>query len=109
MKKEDNQEMEISFVKTMDIAKEVGKSRKEGQILVGFAAETESLVKNAKKKLEEKNLDLIVANDVTKEGAGPEVDTNIATLVYKDGKIEKLPLMRKEELAAEILTRLAKM
>ncbi len=108
MKKENKQEMEISFVKTTDIAKEVGKRRKDGQILVGFAAETEDLLVNAKSKLKDKNLDLIVANDITKEGAGPEVDTNIVSLISRDGKVENLPQMKKEALAEEILTRLAK-
>jgi len=84
-----------------DILRELG-MKKNGQILVGFAAETESLIANAKKKLREKNLDLIVANDVTKEGSGFDGDTNIATLLDRRGAVHPLPLMSKDELADRI-------
>ena len=69
---------------------------------MGFAAETETLVANAKKKLREKNLDLIVANDVTKQGSGFDSDTNVATLLDRDGHVRPLPLMSKDELADRI-------
>jgi len=88
---------------TVDILAELGKKKRKGQILVGFAAETQDLIKNAKKKLREKNLDLIVANDVSKKGAGFEVDTNIATILFKDGKKKRLPQMTKAELSEQIL------
>ena len=88
-----------------DILKELG-AKKNGQILVGFAAETEELVANAKKKLREKNLDLIVANDVTAEGSGFEGDTNVATILDRKGNVQPLPLMTKEELADRIYNHL---
>ncbi|MBI3001476.1 MAG: bifunctional phosphopantothenoylcysteine decarboxylase/phosphopantothenate--cysteine ligase CoaBC [Deltaproteobacteria bacterium] len=84
-----------------DILRELGE-RKNGRILIGFAAETEALVKNATKKLREKHLDLIVANDVTQEGSGFEGDTNVATLMDRKGAVHSLPLMSKEELADRI-------
>lgn len=84
-----------------DILRELG-ARKNGQILIGFAAETGELVANASKKLREKNLDLIVANDVTQEGSGFGGDTNIATLLDRKGAVRSLPLMSKEELADRI-------
>lgn len=84
-----------------DILRELG-MRKNGQILIGFAAETEALVANAKKKLREKNLDLIVANNVTQEGSGFDGDTNAATLLDRKGAVQPLPLMTKDELADRI-------
>lgn len=84
-----------------DILRELG-ARKNGQFLVGFAAETEALVSNAKKKLREKKLDLIVANDVTREGSGFDADTNAATLLDRTGAVRRLPLMSKGELADRI-------
>lgn len=84
-----------------DILRELG-ARKDGRILIGFAAETEELVANARKKLREKNLDLIVANDVTQEGSGFDSDTNVATLLDRRGTVRSLPLMSKEDLAEQI-------
>jgi phosphopantothenoylcysteine decarboxylase/phosphopantothenate--cysteine ligase len=84
-----------------DILAEAGK-RKNSRILVGFAAETENLLQGAREKLEKKNLDLIVANDVTLPGAGFEVDTNIVKLLDRSGKVEELPLMTKDDLADRI-------
>ncbi|OGQ79977.1 MAG: phosphopantothenoylcysteine decarboxylase [Deltaproteobacteria bacterium RIFCSPLOWO2_12_FULL_60_19] len=84
-----------------DILKELG-AKKNGRMLIGFAAETEELVANAKKKLREKNLDIIVANNVAEEGSGFERDTNIATLLDRTGSVQPLPLMTKEELADRI-------
>jgi len=93
--------VQISLKPNPDILKEIG-TKKDGKILVGFAAETDTLVDNAKKKLREKNLDLIVANDVTKQGSGFDSDTNIATLLDRDGHVRSLPLMAKDELANHI-------
>lgn len=87
-----------------DILQEAGQ-RKEKQLLIGFAAETERLLVNARKKLAEKNLDLIVANDVSLPGAGFAVDTNIVKLIDRSGKIEELALMGKEDLADRLLDR----
>jgi phosphopantothenoylcysteine decarboxylase/phosphopantothenate--cysteine ligase len=70
---------------------------------VGFAAETGDLVANARKKLEQKNLDLIVANDVTQAGAGFDVDTNIVRILGRDGSVEELPLLSKDEVAHRLL------
>jgi phosphopantothenoylcysteine decarboxylase/phosphopantothenate--cysteine ligase len=84
-----------------DILKELG-TRKNGRILVGFAAETGSLIANAKRKLREKRLDMIVANDVTEEGGGFDADTNAATIVGRQGDVHPVPLMSKNELADRI-------
>ena len=73
--------------------------------MVGFAAETNDVLQNAQKKLAKKNLDLIVANDVTAPGAGFDVDTNIVTFVTQDG-LEKLPKMKKAEVADALLDRI---
>jgi len=93
--------LKLNLKPNPDILRELG-MRKNGQILIGFAAETESLVDNAKKKLREKNLDLIVANDVTEQGSGFDGDTNVATLLDRTGTIHPLPLMSKDELADRI-------
>ena len=90
------------MVENPDIAKAVGQRKQPGQVLVGFAAETQNVLANAQNKLEKKNLDLIVANDVTAEGAGFGVDTNIVTLITKDGATP-LPMMSKREVADRIL------
>jgi phosphopantothenoylcysteine decarboxylase/phosphopantothenate--cysteine ligase len=84
-----------------DILEELGK-RKDGKVLIGFAAETDELLANAAKKLRDKNLDIIVANDVTKEGSGFEGDTNAATILDKHGVIRSLPVMSKDELSDQI-------
>ena len=89
-----------------DILAEAG-SHKKSQILVGFAAETENLLASSREKLKQKNLDLIVANDVTLPGAGFGVDTNIVKIIDRDGKVGELPLMAKEDLADRILDRIA--
>ena len=93
--------LKLNLKPNPDILRELG-MRKNGQILIGFAAETESLVANAKKKLREKNLDLVVANDVTEQGSGFDGDTNVATLLDRTGAIHPLPLMSKDELADRI-------
>ena len=74
--------------------------------MVGFAAETQDLIANAMAKLENKGLDLIVANDVTAADAGFEVDSNRVTLLWADGTDEKLPLMKKTEVAETLISRL---
>ena len=78
-------------------------------MLVGFAAETENIEKNASDKLNKKNLDMIVVNDVKQQGAGFGYDTNIAKILYKNGRIEALPQMLKTELANKILDRILEM
>ena len=98
----------LELERNPDILLEVGKC-KGRRIVVGFAAETENLLQNARRKLEEKNLDLIVANDVTLPEAGFEADTNIVKFLDRSGKVEELPLMTKEELADHILNRIAQL
>ena len=104
LKKQGDGALTLTFVPTPDVAKAVGKGKRDGQILVGFAAETETAVENARKKLDSKHLDMIVANDVTQPGAGFDVDTNIATIITHQ-QAESLPIMTKKALADEILTR----
>jgi phosphopantothenoylcysteine decarboxylase / phosphopantothenate---cysteine ligase len=96
----------LELESTPDILKEAGR-QKGKRIFVGFAAETQNLLQNARQKLTEKNLDLIVANDVSLPGAGFAVDTNIVKFLYPSGKVEEMPLMSKEELADCLLDRLA--
>ncbi len=91
-----------------DILKELGQKR-TNHILVGFAAETSDLTEKAETKLREKNLDLIVANDVTQAGAGFGVDTNIVKIIDAEGKIKSLPLMSKDEVANIILDQVVKL
>ena len=102
LKKQDGLPLMVELVENPDIAAAVGKAKRPGQVLVGFAAETEHLMENAACKLERKNLDMIVANDVSQPGAGFNVDTNIATLLTHDGARE-CPLQSKAALAQDIL------
>ena len=92
----------LELVRTPDILKGLGEA-KGGRVLVGFAAETEDLVANARKKLEAKSLDLVVANDVTAAGAGFGGDTNAVVLVRRDGGRVDVPLASKREVAERIL------
>jgi phosphopantothenoylcysteine decarboxylase/phosphopantothenate--cysteine ligase len=93
--------IELRLEPNPDILKELG-AAKDGRLLIGFAAETEELTANAAKKLTEKNLDMIVANDVAQEGSGFDGDTNIATILDRTGATRALPLMSKDELADRI-------
>jgi phosphopantothenoylcysteine decarboxylase/phosphopantothenate--cysteine ligase len=101
IKKENKDELTIELVKNPDILKFVGENKKPNQVIVGFSAETENVLENSQKKLEAKNADLIVANNVLEEGAGFDVDTNIVTLISKE-KVENLPKMSKSEVAKRI-------
>ena len=94
----------VELVPNPDIAAALGERKRAGQTLVGFAAETNDVVANAQGKLRRKSLDLIVANDVTRAGAGFDVDTNIITLIDA-GSTRELPLMTKREAADKILDR----
>ncbi|MBR4081543.1 MAG: bifunctional phosphopantothenoylcysteine decarboxylase/phosphopantothenate--cysteine ligase CoaBC [Clostridia bacterium] len=102
LKKDGGAPMTLELVENPDIAAAVGRMKQPGQTLVGFAAETHDVLANARKKLAKKNLDMIVANDVSQPGAGFNVDTNIATLITADGMTE-CPLRTKRELADDIL------
>lgn len=97
--------LDVRLEPNPDILEELGQ-RKDGKLLVGFAAETGNLDANAEKKLRDKNLDMIVANDVTQEGSGFDGDTNIATIFDRRGASRSLPLMSKDELADQIFDHL---
>jgi phosphopantothenoylcysteine decarboxylase/phosphopantothenate--cysteine ligase len=100
--KKKSETMLLELERTPDILQYLG-DHKEDQFLVGFAAETENLLPNAAAKLSGKHLDLLVANDLKEDGAGFGVDTNVAALLYPDGRQVKLPKMTKHELAGRIL------
>ena len=100
--KKGGSELTLTLVPTPDILSELGRI-KETRILVGFAAETSRVLENARAKLEAKNLDLLVVNDVTESGAGFEVDTNIVTLLFRDGREIKLGKLTKLDVAHAIL------
>ncbi len=93
----------VELVPTPDVLSTVAKSRAPGMILVGFAAETANVVEGARRKLEEKDLDLVVANNILDEGAGFAVDTNRVTFVRRNREVLELPLLSKAEVAARIL------
>ena len=101
--KKDADTMTLELVKTPDILAEV-----QGDFIrVGFAAESEDVVANARKKLDKKKLDLIIANDITAAGSGFGADTNKVTIIDKNGKVENLPLLTKREVADKILDKVA--
>ena len=108
IKKEGKDTLTLELKKTPDILSEVSKRRKDGQLVIGFAAETSDVITYAKIKMGKKNLDMVVANDITATGAGFNTDTNIATIITKSGQTE-LPLMSKREMADRILDELIKL
>ena len=93
----------LRLVPTPDILEEVGRRKKPGQVLVGFAAETSDLASNALKKLRRKNLDMVVANRIGAEGEGFEAETNRALVLDREGRRSELPLMPKGRMAGAIL------
>lgn len=99
--KKTSNSLNLELVENQDIIKYFG-SIKNKQAIIGFAAETDNLIENANKKLNEKNLDYIIANDLTKWGAGFDVDTNVASIISKD-EVKNLDIMPKSELANKIL------
>lgn len=101
-------EFNVEMVKNPDILKDLG-SKKKNQILVGFCMETENLEENALKKLESKNLDMIVANSLTTSGAGFKSDTNIVTLITKTKEKNELPIMSKDEVAHVIFDKVSEL
>ena len=109
IKKDGREFMILELKKTPDILSEVSKKRPEGMLVVGFAAETADVIEYARSKMKKKKLDLVVANDVTKNGAGFNSDTNIATiLTHLGGKLD-LPLMPKREVADKLLDQIVKL
>lgn len=98
----------INLVKNPDILRELGQKKKH-QLLIGFAAETQDLMLHAQNKLIKKNLDMIVANDVTLPGAGFNIDTNIVKIIYKNGEIEELPQLSKRQVADILMDKISAM
>lgn len=109
IKKDGRDFMILELKKTPDILSEVSKNRPEGMLVVGFAAETTDVVGYARSKMKKKQLDLVVANDITKDGAGFNTDTNIATILTHLGGKHDLPLMSKREMADKILDHVVKL
>jgi phosphopantothenoylcysteine decarboxylase/phosphopantothenate--cysteine ligase len=99
--------MNIPLKRTNDILKYLGAHKRNGQFLCGFSMETEHMLENSKAKLEKKNVDMIVANNLKTSGAGFGTDTNVVTLITRE-QIEELPLMSKDEVAHAILDRIFK-
>lgn len=105
IKKGKSETMVLPLIKNTDILAELG-AKKKGQLLIGFAAETTDLLENARKKLLDKNLDMIVANDINEAGAGFDVETNRVRFLLPDGEVETLPLLEKSEVADRLLDRI---
>jgi phosphopantothenoylcysteine decarboxylase/phosphopantothenate--cysteine ligase len=99
--------MRLSLVRTPDIAASLGERKKNGQLLVGFALETENELEHAKDKLERKNMDLIVLNSLKNPGAGFGHDTNQITIIDKNAEKSAFPLKSKSQVAADILDAIA--
>ena len=104
--KKNDAELTLVLEKNPDILLELGGRKKEKQILVGFAAETQNLLDYAKAKLQKKYRDLIVANDVTCPDAGFNTETNLVKIVARDGSVEEVPLMSKQKVAEVLLDRI---
>lgn len=107
--KKSNGSLTLRLKPTRDILAEVKAQRRPGQLVVGFAAETDDMLRHAAEKLAAKSLDLLVANDVTREGAGFDSDTNIVSLLYPGGRVEELPKASKIEVAHRILDAVAEL
>ncbi len=106
IKKEAHDSLQIDLELNPDILYGLGQKKKD-QFLVGFAAETNDVIEHGKEKLARKNLDMLVANDVSAPGAGFNVPTNIASILYKDHTMEQFPIMTKEELGRVIVEKIA--
>ena len=105
IKKSDNDDMKIELKRTKDILKYLGEHKHQGQLICGFSMETENVVKNSKKKLTSKNCDMICANSLTTSGSGFGTDTNLITIITKNGT-EELEMMSKSQAAHAILSQL---
>jgi len=101
--KKEKDQLTLALERNPDILAELGEDKPSRQLLVGFSMETENLLDNAIRKLKNKNADLMVANDVSQEGAGFDVDTNIVWIIDSSGSERKLPLMSKRDVAEVIL------
>lgn len=102
--KKNEDEFSIGLVKTKDIAAELGRKKRENQLIVGFALETNNEEANAKEKLEKKNFDFIVLNSMRDEGAGFQSDTNKITIIDREGNVTKFDLKEKTEVAKDIVS-----
>ncbi|MET0752450.1 MAG: bifunctional phosphopantothenoylcysteine decarboxylase/phosphopantothenate--cysteine ligase CoaBC [Pyrinomonadaceae bacterium] len=110
IKKTNQDFLTLELEKTPDILSNVSANRHNGLLVVGFAAETNDVVEYARSKMEKKNLDLVVANDITQKGAGFNADTNIATILRRGNEQQiELPLMSKREMADKILDEVVKL
>ena len=109
IKKDGREFMILELKKTPDILSEVSKNRTKGMLVIGFAAETNDVIGYARSKMKKKRLDMVVANDITKAGAGFNADTNIATILTRKGAEIELPLMSKREMADRILDEVVKL
>ena len=106
--KKNSDQMSLELERNADILAAVGQNKGE-RVVVGFAAESEKLLEHAADKLRRKNLDMIVANDITASGAGFDVDTNIVNFIYADGRVEKLAQMSKDAVADNLLERVVRL
>ena len=102
--KKADENLSLSLEKTKDILQTLGSRKNPDQILCGFSMETEHMIENSRKKLQKKNLDPIVANNLKESGAGFGVDTNVVTLITEEGE-QALPQMTKDQVAHKILDR----
>ena len=108
IKKGAGEGLNLELLRTDDILAYLGEHKAPGQILCGFSMETENLVENSRKKLIKKNLDIVAANSLRQEGAGFGVDTNVLTLITREGE-EELPMLTKDEAAHRLLDRIAEL
>lgn len=104
--KKKNSELQVELVRNPDILAEIGRIKQAHQLVCGFSMETRDLLDNSRSKLEKKNCDMMVANNLKTAGAGFAHDTNVATILYRDGSAEPLSLMQKDDLADLVLDRL---
>jgi len=107
--KKQDMESSIRLIRNPDILEELGKTKRNDQILIGFAAETDDAIRNGREKLRKKNLDMLVLNDVSKPGAGFDYDTNIVCFLHRSGEQEQFEMMSKEKVADLILDRALKL
>jgi phosphopantothenoylcysteine decarboxylase/phosphopantothenate--cysteine ligase len=107
--KKSSDTLTLQLEPTPDILGELGRKKKDGQLLIGFALETSNEMEHAREKLHKKNLDLIVMNSLKDKGAGFRTSTNKVTLIYRNGREEKLPLKHKRELARDLVDRIQQM
>ena len=107
--KKKSDDLSITLVRNPDILAEIGEKKRDDQTVCGFSMETRDLLENSRSKLEKKNCDMLVANNLKTAGAGFAHDTNVVTLLYRDGTSEPLELMQKESIADIILDRMLRL